>query len=92
MPSAEALIALPGLACGVRVDNGEPLIDQEIRSPLVGCQMGSGKSTFVALVAAQLHQMGARLTVGDPHASNPEGLTARMQTLRPDNPSQNRDF
>ncbi len=81
MPSAEALIALPGLAYGVRLDTGEPLIDQEIRSLLVGGQMGWGKSTFVALVAAQLHQVGARLTVGDPHASSPEGLTARMQSL-----------
>ena len=81
LPSAEALVAMPGLAYGVRVDNGEPLVDHDIRSLLVGGQMGAGKSTLVALLGAQLHQMGARLVVGDPHASNPQGLSARMRTL-----------
>lgn len=81
LPSAELLIAMPGLVHGVRVDDGQPLIDHEIRSLLVGGQMGWGKSTLVALLAAQLHQVGARLAVGDPHASGPEGLTVRMRTL-----------
>lgn len=79
--TAEQMIAMPGLVYGERLDVGGPLVDHQVRSLLVGGVQGSGKSTFVALLAAQLDRMGARLSIGDPHASNPESLASRLGPL-----------
>jgi len=57
------------------------LVDHEVRSLLVGGVQGSGKTVFVSLLAAQLHRIGAQLSIGDPHRSNPQSLTSRLEPL-----------
>ena len=70
-----------GLAYGWRVDNGEMLVDRQIRSLLVGGVQGSGKTTFVALLVAQLVRMNARVMLADPDALNEQGLASRLASL-----------
>ncbi len=70
-----------GLAYGWRVDNGELLVDRQIRSLLVGGVQGSGKTSFVALLVAQLVRQGARVMLADPDALNPQGLAYRLAGL-----------
>jgi len=70
-----------GLAYGWRVDNGELLVDRQVRSLLVGGVQGSGKTTFVALLVAQLVRMNARVMLGDPDALNDQGLAGRLAGL-----------
>jgi hypothetical protein len=70
-----------GLAYGWRVDNGEMLVDRQIRSLLVGGVQGSGKSSFVTLLVAQLVRMNARVMLADPDAMNREGLASRLTGL-----------
>jgi hypothetical protein len=67
-----------GLAYGWRVDNGQMLVDRQVRSLLVGGVQGSGKTSFVALLVAQLVRMNARVILGDPDALNEQGLAARL--------------
>ena len=90
----EAIAALPtlggidellshgrGLAYGWRVDNGELLVDRQVRSLLVGGVQGSGKTSFVALLVAQLVRMNARVMLADPDALNSQGLAYRLTEL-----------
>lgn len=70
-----------GLAYGWRVDNGQLLVDRQVRSLLVGGVQGSGKTSFVALLVAQLVRMNARVMLADPDALNPEGLASRLAGL-----------
>jgi hypothetical protein len=70
-----------GLAYGWRADNGELLVDRQVRSLLVGGVQGSGKTSFVALLVAQLVRMGARVMLADPDALNQEGLASRLAVL-----------
>ena len=70
-----------GLAYGWRVDNGEMLVDRQVRSLLVGGVQGSGKTSFVALLVAQLVRQGARVMLADPDALNPQGLAYRLTGL-----------
>src|SRR5262249_9441103 len=82
LPGIEELLSQGrGLAYGWRVDNGEMLVDRQVRSLLVGGVQGSGKTSFVALLVGQLVRMNARVMLADPDALNPQGLAARLAGL-----------
>ena len=70
-----------GLAFGWRIDNGELLVDRQVRSLLVGGVQGSGKTSFVALLVAQLVRQEARVMLADPDALNEQGLARRLAGL-----------
>ncbi len=79
--SLEDLLRGPGVTYGQDVGTGQPVTDDRVRSLLVGGIPGSGKSTFVCLVVAQLVQRGAGVSLGDPHAGHPESLADRLAAL-----------
>ncbi len=79
--SLEDLLSGPGVTYGQDVATGQPVTDDRVRSLLVGGIPGSGKSTFVCLVVAQLVRRGAGVSLGDPHAGHPESLADRLAVL-----------
>lgn len=81
MLTLDDLLRGPGVTYGTDVATGQPLTDDRVRSLLVGGIPGSGKSTFVCLVVAQLVQRGASISLGDPHAGHPESLANRLEVL-----------
>lgn len=79
--SLEDLMRGPGVTYGQDVLTGRPVTDDRVRSLLVGGIPGSGKSTLVTLVVAQLVNQGASISLGDPHAGHPESLANRLEAL-----------
>lgn len=79
--SLEDLMHGPGVTYGQDVLTGRPVTDDRVRSLLVGGIPGSGKSTLVTLLVAQLVNQGASISLGDPHAGHVESLATRLEAL-----------
>lgn len=54
----------------------------DLYSCAVGGLSGSGKSWTAAFLASQAALFGSRLVILDPHASNPESVSARLAPMR----------
>lgn len=79
--SAEEALELPGICYGQRMDTGEPLTDPRLLSLAIGGRPGSGKSSTVALLAAQYVKRGALVFVADPHSGVPDSLLRRLDPV-----------
>jgi hypothetical protein len=79
--SLEDVLRGPGLTYGTDVLTGQMVTDDRVRSMLVGGVPGSGKSTFVTLLAVQLVHRRATVLLGDPHSGNRESLANRLHGL-----------
>jgi len=79
--SWEDMLRRNGVTYGQDVSTGQLVSDDRLHSLLVGGIPGSGKTTFTALLVAQLVQQGARISLGDPHAGHPESLANRLEAM-----------